>query len=222
MVRISELPEEQFYCDLDLSGQVKDLTLLNDRAHYRQEIEITCRVRSFPEAKIKWLFGQRDLDKMFTYENKQFSTDDTRNFNSTEKLFTIDSKLLVSYSGHIGKVNFSCRAFFLPPTVPVPTLAAQPTHLLKTILFNINSDDDRLDMSHDGDYSAGLDEYSVNSTVLMMREGLDRGYTERPLVYWVVLGVCVVLIFVALISMSVCVVRHFDKKRRKERVRINL
>lgn len=232
LVRLNELPTDQFYCDLDLRGQVNDLTLLSEHTHYRQEIEITCRVRSFPEAKIKWLFGQRDLDKMFTYENKQFETTDSRDYNSTERLFTVDSKLLVSYSGNIGKVNFSCRAFYLTPAATVVNVKnnAQPQHLLKSIQFNINSDDDHLNMdamaaaaaaaaaAASGSTGEFPDEFMVNSTMLMMKEASYRSSRERPILYWLFIAVCV--LFGSLIVMFVIIflVRHFSIKKRKQRV----
>lgn len=240
MRRLSELSVEQFYCDLDLSGQVQDLTLLSERTHYRQEVEITCRVRSYPEGKIKWVSGQRDLDKIFTVprdttnnnydKSKHFKIVDVRAYNATERLFTVDSKLTVTFAGHIvGKVNFSCGAFYLstPPIFgPSQSLNPQPLHLSKTIQFNINSDHDKLgpaaNVIIDGDVD-GLDVYDeellINSTMVMMREAGYRGSThERPLIYWLLLGVCVLFALLVVLFVSVFTIRHYAVKKRKQRV----
>lgn len=218
-----DLSTEEFFCDLDLTGQVKDLTLLNERTHYTQEIEITCRVRSYPEAKIKWVSGQRTLDKMFTLENKQFNMIDERSYNSTERLFTVDSKLIVSFSGHIGKVNFSCRSFYLTPASNDLT-TAQPLHLIKTIQFNIKSDDDQINTnmaSIGGDLPDDLSEYSMNSTMLMMKEASYRSVRERPLIYWLLLGIFVLFVLLVILVVSILLIRHYSVKKRKQRVRLD-
>lgn len=244
MRRLADLSAEQFYCDLELSGQVQDLTLLSERTHYRQEVEITCRVRSYPEGKIKWVSGQRDLDKIFTAprdnnnnnnnnydKNKHFKIVDVRAYNATERLFTVDSKLTVTFAGHIvGKVNFSCGAFYLstPPIFGPSSLNPQPHHLSKTIQFNINSDHDKLagggpanaiiDAGLDND-DDDADELLINSTMVMMREAGYRGSThERPLIYWLLLGVCVLFALLVVLFVAVFMIRHYAVKKRKQRV----
>lgn len=210
-VKIEELLEEQFFCELELNGQVKDLTLL--RTHYRQEIEITCRVRAFPEAKIKWLFGQKDLEKMFTYENKLFTTSDAKEYNSSEHMLTIDSKLRISYSGHIGKVNISCLAFYLGFVDSHENDASKPQRLFKSIQFNINSDDDQIDAPADND-----GEYVLNSTVLMMREAVATSQYERPFIYYILMAVCILFTLMVILFATVCMIRHVKKNKKKERV----
>lgn len=223
--RLSELRDDQFYCNMKLNGDVKDMTILKESK--QQMIYITCSVRSYPAAKIMWLLGQRHLVKTSLYENTtQFSTLSKFSkleahyasvYNATEHLYTLNSTLQVSYYGHIGKVNFSCVSSY-NKSAPSPTVASKPEHLLQTIQFNVNSDDDLLDL-----VDGSSNDYVVNSTVLMMKEavGIEHSsmFHNRPVIYWVLLVICIVFVIsVAVVLLSVCTVRRCRHNKRKERV----
>lgn len=105
LVDLDKLSNEQFYCDLELGGQVNDLRMISEQGDTertrRHEVELECRVRSFPEAKIKWLFGQKDLYKLSNYENKQFNIVEKSEYSAYDYEYVVDSKLIISYSGNL-------------------------------------------------------------------------------------------------------------------------
>jgi hypothetical protein len=68
MVAIATLPDEQFICALELRGSVRNFS--------QSVIELKCRVKSFPRGAIRWLFGQRVLDRLYLIDNKKFTIDE--------------------------------------------------------------------------------------------------------------------------------------------------
>jgi hypothetical protein len=105
LVEMDKLNEQQFYCDLDLTSSVRDLPFVDPDGgawprKQLQEIQLTCQIRSYPEAKLKWLFGKKDLYKQFTYENKQFNIVEKSEFNTFDYEYVIESKLIIAYSGN--------------------------------------------------------------------------------------------------------------------------
>lgn len=68
-IPIEILTDDQFFCDLELDGQIENLSLVDIKT---KTIRLDCKVTAFPEPKIKWLLGSKDLYKIFSYENKNF------------------------------------------------------------------------------------------------------------------------------------------------------
>ena len=138
-VPISRLADEQFICELDVSGSVQNVS--------SSVVELKCRVKSYPRASVRWMFGQRVLDRLYLIDNKKFRIDEQLEVNNMEPYsFVVKSKLFVAYSGSlkdVGREEFSCRASHAFSKTSGggngDSFKAEPIYEQKMVLFVVNS-----------------------------------------------------------------------------------
>lgn len=140
-VKISTLDDEQFICELDITGSLRNYS--------SNIIELKCKVKSFPKAIIRWMFGQRVLDRLYLIDNKKFKIDEKLVVNNMEPYsFMVESKLIIAYSGalkDVGREEFSCRTSHIFGHSKQSTngvgkfIRAEPVYDQKMILFIVNN-----------------------------------------------------------------------------------
>jgi hypothetical protein len=141
-VPISTLIDEQFICELDTTGSTRNYS--------SSIIELKCRVKSYPKAIIRWMFGQRVLDRLYLIDNKKFKIDEQLIVNNMDPYsFIVESKLIIAYSGSlkdVGREEFSCRTSHIfghskqqSTTGVGKYFRAEPVYDQKMILFIVNS-----------------------------------------------------------------------------------
>lgn len=210
---VENIHEDQFYCDLELIGEIEDLSL---HGVEKQTVKLDCVVTGYPEPKVKWLLGQKDLYKVFNYENKEFNMQDSVTLNKKFYLYTLKSSLSISFIGELGRENFSCQTFYSNdhfvnknPNFVKP----EPLYLQKSITFSVNS------LSYINLHNGQINNNSLykymNSTHLMVRVPIQsQSRSDRPFVYWIIIAICVLFSFFFVLFVSYCMIQH--KRRAKK------
>lgn len=200
-INIEEIPNEKFFCDLELKNYVENLGFTSEKLRI---IRLNCVAEGFPQPYIKWLFGQKDVVRELGSTNKFIVHNENKSKNLT---FLTHSSLVISpYHSH-GQENISCIAY-MPDSKP--SNIPKPLYTKKGVLFNIINRN-KYENLPNRNFS------SLNSTELTYLPSVQKNiFKDQPLIYYIIFGFLFLFCFFVIILASVCLIRHRRVVKKEE------
>ncbi|CAF0836865.1 unnamed protein product [Brachionus calyciflorus] len=206
-VPILDIDDRKFFCDIKLSSQIDNLSLPGQKD---RKIQLECSVETYPEPEIKWLQGQKDLDRNLKISDN-FQINEKR--ETGENLHKITSSLIITLDGSISQDSFSCRAFYKQEIKHNNKQLSRPIYSQKSVLFNIISDSIIQDIN------------AYNQTFMLLNSTLSaylasiqyNSLKDQPFIYFVIFSVLFIFCFLVILFVGVCLIRHKRAIRKEEK-----